>query len=87
MNPSGLSLILPQSEVVEGESPTPPILSAGGPEPDAPRHSIAAEIADFLDGLTHGETLLHALYDHILDEPIPERLRELLKKVVPVSAR
>jgi hypothetical protein len=23
--------------------------------------------------------LLHAIYDHVLDEPVPERLRALLK--------
>ena len=37
------------------------------------------QIADFLDGRTHGESLLHALYDHVLDEPIPERMRGLFK--------
>jgi hypothetical protein len=36
------------------------------------------QIADFLDGRTHGESLLHALYDHVLDEPIPEPMRGLL---------
>lgn len=34
---------------------------------------------DFLDGKTHGEGLFHALYDHVLDEPIPERMRALLR--------
>ena len=37
------------------------------------------QIADFLDGKTCGESLLHALYDHVLDEPIPERMRGLFK--------
>ena len=37
------------------------------------------QIADFLDGRTHGESLLHALYDHVLDEPIPEQMRCLFK--------
>jgi len=37
------------------------------------------QIADFLDGKTCGESLLHALYDHVLDEPIPERMRALFK--------
>jgi hypothetical protein len=37
------------------------------------------QIADFLDGITHGEGLFHALYDHVLDEPIPERMRGLFK--------
>jgi hypothetical protein len=36
-------------------------------------------IMAFLDGDTHGEELFHALYDHILDEPIPSRLRALFE--------
>jgi hypothetical protein len=42
--------------------------------------SVTARIAEFLDGRTCGEDLLHALYDHILDEPIPQPIRELLNK-------
>ncbi len=41
--------------------------------------SVEDQILDFLDGRTHGESLLHALYDHVLDEPIPDRMRGLLK--------
>ena len=41
---------------------------------------VKARIAEFLDGKTRGEDLLHALYDHILDEPIPQPIRELLNK-------
>ena len=41
---------------------------------------VTARIADFLDGRTCGEDLLHALYDHVLDEPIPPPIRELLNK-------
>ena len=26
-----------------------------------------------------GEELLHVMYDHVLDEPVPERLKALLK--------
>jgi hypothetical protein len=37
------------------------------------------QIADFLDGKTCGERLLHAIYDYVLDEPIPERMRGLFK--------
>ena len=43
------------------------------------RPPLEDQIADFLDGRTHGESLLHALYDHVLDEPIPERMRGLFK--------
>jgi hypothetical protein len=41
--------------------------------------SLEDQIADFLDGRTHGESLLHALYDHVLDEPVPEPMRGLFK--------
>ena len=40
---------------------------------------LKEQIADFLDGKTCGESLLHALYDYVLDEPIPERMRGLFK--------
>ena len=43
------------------------------------RLSLEDQIADFLDGKTHGESLLHALYDHVLDEPVPETMRGLFK--------
>jgi hypothetical protein len=42
--------------------------------------SVAARIAAFLDGHTDGEDLLHALYDYVLDEPVPENMRALLRK-------
>lgn len=41
--------------------------------------SIEDRIADFLDGRTHGEELLHMLYDHVLDEPIPPQMKALLR--------
>jgi len=41
------------------------------------RDTVKEQLLDFLSGRTHGEELLHALYDHILDEPIPERMRAL----------
>jgi hypothetical protein len=41
---------------------------------------VKARIAEFLDGKTCGEDLLHALYDHVLDEPIPQPIRQLLNK-------
>ena len=41
------------------------------------RPSLEDQIADFLDGKTHGESLLHALYDDILDEPVPDQMRGL----------
>jgi hypothetical protein len=48
------------------------------------RHSVRCsterEIRDFLNGKTNGEGLLHTLYDHVLDEPVPERLTALLQR-------
>jgi hypothetical protein len=44
------------------------------------RCSTEREIRDFLVGKTNGEDLLHTLYDHVLDEPVPERLTALLKR-------
>lgn len=41
--------------------------------------SVAGRIAAFLDGRTHGEDLLHELYDYVLEEPIPQHMRALLK--------
>lgn len=49
----------------------------GNTVPPAP--SVEARIAAFLDGRTNGEELLHALYDHVLDEPIPQSLRAVLR--------
>jgi len=40
---------------------------------------VACRIRAFLDGQTHGEDVLGALYGGVADEPIPERLRALLK--------
>jgi hypothetical protein len=44
-----------------------------------PLGSVEDQIVEFLDGKTHGESVLHALYDHILDEPIPGRMRALFR--------
>jgi hypothetical protein len=83
MNPSGLVLIVTRCNMVEfqnqsARSPATPCW--GVPEPEFPQDSVEDQIDDFLDGRTHGEDLLHALYDHVLDEPIPERMRSLFKK-------
>jgi len=50
------------------------------PEPQIVRYSVDQDIRDFLAGKNDGEELLHALYDHVLDEPVPERLRALLRR-------
>jgi hypothetical protein len=40
--------------------------------------SVDRRIRAFLSGETHGEDVLSALYGHVADEPIPDRLRALL---------
>jgi hypothetical protein len=47
---------------------------------ELPARSVDARIAAFLDGATNGEELLHALYDHILSEPIPQSMRRILRE-------
>ncbi len=47
---------------------------------ETPVRSAKARIAAFLDGASNGEELLHALYDHILDEPIPQSMRRILQE-------
>jgi hypothetical protein len=47
---------------------------------EIPTRSVKASIADFLDGGTNGGDLLHALYDHVLDEPIPHSMRRILQQ-------
>jgi hypothetical protein len=58
------------------------LATARGPSPQAGLTGplVKARIAEFLNGKTCGEDLLHALYDHVLDEPIPQPIRELLNK-------
>jgi hypothetical protein len=60
---------------------TPPSIPGwGGREPRFFPGSVADRIVDFLDGRTDEEELLHLLYDHVLGEPVPERMRALLNK-------
>jgi hypothetical protein len=42
--------------------------------------SVEARVAAFVEGRTNGEELLHALFDHVLNEPIPQSMREILKE-------
>ena len=44
------------------------------------RSSIDRRIRAFLNGESHGEDVLGALYGHVADEPVPERLRALLTR-------
>ena len=42
--------------------------------------SVDRRIRAFLNGESHGEDVLDALYGHIAAEPVPERLRALLRR-------
>ena len=42
--------------------------------------SIDRRIRAFLNGESHGEDVLNALYGSVVAEPIPERLRVLLRR-------
>jgi hypothetical protein len=42
--------------------------------------STELPIRRFLTGETTGRDVLEALYDHVLDEPVPQRLTDLLRK-------
>ena len=49
-------------------------------EPRIFQSPVDHDIREFLTGKSDGEDLLHALYDHVLDEPVPERLTALLRR-------
>jgi hypothetical protein len=61
---------------VENRLPSPAILCCGVP-PVEETDTVGEQLLAFLDGRTDGEELLHTLYDHVLDEPVPERMRAL----------
>jgi hypothetical protein len=89
MNPFSFTSILPRCWMVGSwiAHAGPPLTRSRDYETQLPRASIGDEIVDFLDGRTHGEGLLHALYDHVLDEPVPERMRKLLQKGTTTTPR
>ena len=83
MEPIILGLIVARCNVIRCGSTrasAPLISRCGGPEPRSLPDSVNSQIIDFLEGRTDGEDLLHAMYDHIIDEPIPERMRALFTK-------
>jgi hypothetical protein len=49
-------------------------------DPGIAMRSTDREIRDFLAGKTDGAGLLHALYDDVLTEPVPARLRDVLRR-------
>lgn len=48
-------------------------------EPRFAGSSTDREIREFLAGKNDGEDLLHAIYDDVLDEPVPARLLAVLR--------
>jgi hypothetical protein len=66
---------------------SPGIRRWGSPESEFRQDAVADRIKDFLAGRTHGEELLHALYDHVLHEAIPERIGSLFKRADPAGDR
>jgi hypothetical protein len=63
---------------LESQLSSPAILSCGV-LPVKESDAVGEQLLDFLDGRTDGEELLHTLYDHVLDEPVPERMRALFR--------
>jgi hypothetical protein len=80
MSASGLGLIVAPCKFGEFENNllSPVIFCRDVPELERSQ-MVAEQIRDFLEGRTNGEDLLHALHDYVLDEPIPERMRALLR--------
>ena len=64
----------------QGKPFAPFFAGCGAPESAFMPRGVEQQILDFLDGKTHGEELLHALHDHVLDEPIPERMLAFLRQ-------
>ena len=63
---------------VENRLTSPAILCCGVP-PVEETDTVAGQLLAFLDGRTDGQELLHVLYDHVLEEPVPERMRALFR--------
>jgi hypothetical protein len=57
-----------------------PAVNCPPPKPRIGIRPIDRDIRDFLAGKSDGAELLHALYDHVLNEPVPERLRAPLTR-------
>ena len=63
---------------LENQLSSPAILCCGV-LPVEESDAVGEQLLDFLDGRTDGEELLHTLYDHVLDEPVPKRMRALFR--------
>jgi hypothetical protein len=63
-----------------GKSPPSGVGRLVGRAPAVGATWSSRELDRFVAGATNGETLLHALYDEVLDEPVPVRLSTLMKQ-------
>jgi hypothetical protein len=57
---------------------SPKALLASAPLLGAAAAAGPEAIGDFLAGRNDGEVVLHGLYDHVIEEPVPERIAGLL---------
>jgi hypothetical protein len=62
---------------------TPARLAAQAPLLGAAAASRPETIRDFLRGRSDGEVLLHGMYDHVLEERVPDKLVELVDAPLP----
>jgi hypothetical protein len=60
-------------------SASQPVVVINEEEPKMAR-VFSFEIECFLSGVTDGSTLFEALYGAVVDEPIPQRLLDLVRK-------
>ncbi|HMD63311.1 MAG TPA: hypothetical protein VKF83_04965, partial [Stellaceae bacterium] len=78
---SGLELIVTGRRIIQfGKNLPTPVIACRDVSRLDTSDPVEKQILDFLEGGTDGEDLLHALYDHVLDEPVPERMRALFRK-------
>lgn len=82
MNPNAFDMIVTRCNIMEFRAKpfVPALHCCGAFAPEPGPGSIREQIIEFLDGQTDGEDLLHALYDHVLDEAVPDRMRLLFNK-------
>jgi hypothetical protein len=80
MDTIGFGLIVARCRAMQVETDPSSPMTLGWSVPELePTDTVDEKIRDFLEGRTQGEDLLHALHDHVLDEPIPERMLALFR--------
>src|SRR5262245_28112214 len=72
MDTVGLGLIVARRKAMQLETNPSPAAAFRCDVPELePADTVEEKILDFLEGRTHGEDLLHALHDYVLQEPVP----------------